>query len=615
MAARPRAAQVSSNLATRQAGAPPPKRRFLRNPEGYKIAGWRRAGSVYVSWRALELGYQGREKEMKAIHDARDIPESVRRILRREVNYGCPFRDCGDPLLTYHHFDPPFEETKGLPATARHNPAGMVALCRKHHDKADAKGKYDTGLYSKEQLRGLKRDPFVQEVLESSLPELPESLLVAAGGSLGIGRSVCIKVFGQPLIRLRPRPTGAILDAAMADSDGSVIALLDENDILLYTKRAKDICFSSKSWKWTIDSVDGVRVSAHVRRVPLDKLPSMLAEDWLRDSLTEQKTEELRNVLPIRRRLSTGDSYDIARVAAELQVEQIKERYAGEDGVPIMYLHATIPIKDMRGNNGTLLVGPWNVDFSLQSDSKGFLINLFGVPTQIRRLSERTRVPLYRVNHMATVFEKQELASPLVVVAEDANDVVPDFWNGVYSSLGHRAASVRNLEAAQEHFERAWTLDSNTVVATTDLSDIFLARGEQEKAQDLVNIASHKWPNHPRTKQSAAAYDIVTSPQPSTELSAKCREALLEGAKENAFSILFDDIRQYYEKYSGVVLPEQYLSSGKHSMSFCPVFSSDDLVSGTELTLFEVPPTDVRYTFGRHVTVYRGGKVFVRAPR
>lgn len=37
----------------------------------------------------------------------RNIPKDVRKILRKEVYFGCPIKDCGSPYLSYHHFNPP----------------------------------------------------------------------------------------------------------------------------------------------------------------------------------------------------------------------------------------------------------------------------------------------------------------------------------------------------------------------------------------------------------------------------------------------------------------------------------------------------------------------------
>ncbi|UJR81507.1 HNH endonuclease signature motif containing protein [Sandaracinus amylolyticus] len=111
---------------------------------------------------------------MSEDEQTRAIPEAVQRALRAEVNYGCPVPGCGNPLLTFHHFDPPFHEGRS------HNPEGMIALCRVHHDAADPKGN-DRGLYSTERLRAFKRAPYVTERLATRLLELP-SKFVAGGG-------------------------------------------------------------------------------------------------------------------------------------------------------------------------------------------------------------------------------------------------------------------------------------------------------------------------------------------------------------------------------------------------------------------------------------------------
>lgn len=64
--------------------------------------------------------------------------------LRQEVGFGCPVPGCGNPYLRWHHFDPPWRERQ------HHDPAGMIALCGKHHGKADA------GAFTREQLRAFK---------------------------------------------------------------------------------------------------------------------------------------------------------------------------------------------------------------------------------------------------------------------------------------------------------------------------------------------------------------------------------------------------------------------------------------------------------------------------
>ena len=77
-------------------------------------------------------------------------PRKVRRILRKEVAFGCPMEGCGSPYLSYHHFDPPWAEKQ------HNNPEGMVALCAPHHKSADQ------GAYSKSQLHECKKNPYLK---------------------------------------------------------------------------------------------------------------------------------------------------------------------------------------------------------------------------------------------------------------------------------------------------------------------------------------------------------------------------------------------------------------------------------------------------------------------
>ena len=72
-------------------------------------------------------------------------PRDVIRALRQEVGFCCPVRGCGNPYLTWHHFDPPWA------VEHHHRPVGMIALCRQHADQADH------GAFTEDQLRELKR--------------------------------------------------------------------------------------------------------------------------------------------------------------------------------------------------------------------------------------------------------------------------------------------------------------------------------------------------------------------------------------------------------------------------------------------------------------------------
>src|SRR6266702_463986 len=96
------------------------------------------------------MGRSARKQRMSNSKLSRKPPAAVRRQLRSEVGFGCPFIEeaagspCGNPYLEWAHFDPPWE------VRHHHNPHGMIALCHDHHAKADA------GALTIEQWRNLK---------------------------------------------------------------------------------------------------------------------------------------------------------------------------------------------------------------------------------------------------------------------------------------------------------------------------------------------------------------------------------------------------------------------------------------------------------------------------
>ena len=76
----------------------------------------------------------------------RTPPPTVRRRLRQEIGFGCPFPGCGSPYLMYHHFDPPWREEQ------RMYPEGIIPLCAQHHALADQ------GTWTISQLREYKQN-------------------------------------------------------------------------------------------------------------------------------------------------------------------------------------------------------------------------------------------------------------------------------------------------------------------------------------------------------------------------------------------------------------------------------------------------------------------------
>jgi hypothetical protein len=132
----------------------------------------------------------------------RTPPITVRRALRQEVGFGCPAGPsaedtCGSPYLTWHHFDPPWHVNQ------HHNPEGMVALCREHHDKAEGSA------YTADQLREFKSRS--AGAVSGRFDWMRRQLLVVVGGNFYLDTPIPVQLGDQPLVELKRDDEGYLL--------------------------------------------------------------------------------------------------------------------------------------------------------------------------------------------------------------------------------------------------------------------------------------------------------------------------------------------------------------------------------------------------------------------
>lgn len=119
------------------------------------------------------------------------IPKKVKEILRTEVGFGCPVRDCGNPYLEYHHFDPPVH------ITPHNNPEGMIALCTQHHKKADGNA------YTNEQLHAFKTNKVHSKRVQGNLDWLRRDLLSIVGGNLFYETPIAVQIDGDNVVSFK----------------------------------------------------------------------------------------------------------------------------------------------------------------------------------------------------------------------------------------------------------------------------------------------------------------------------------------------------------------------------------------------------------------------------
>lgn len=149
-----------------------------------------------------------------------NIPDRVKKQLRAEVGFGCPLEGCGSPYLTYHHFDPPRR-------IREHNdPAGMVALCRKHHD--DAEG----GAFTTEQLHAMKTEGAARnERLKGQFLWRRQQLLLHCGQTLTFEAPIALAFNGIPVVSLtRDEAKSVALSVNMLTSSVQPRLRMFEND-------------------------------------------------------------------------------------------------------------------------------------------------------------------------------------------------------------------------------------------------------------------------------------------------------------------------------------------------------------------------------------------------
>ncbi len=118
----------------------------------------------------------------------KSIPKKVKEILREEVGFGCPVRDCGNPYLEYHHFDPPVH------IKPHNDPSGMIALCAQHHKKADGNA------YTVEQLHEFKRNRVHSNQVKGNLEWLRRDMLSIVGGNLYYETPIPVQIDGHNLV-------------------------------------------------------------------------------------------------------------------------------------------------------------------------------------------------------------------------------------------------------------------------------------------------------------------------------------------------------------------------------------------------------------------------------
>lgn len=180
---------------------------------------------------------------------SRTPPTSVREILRREVNFGCPVEGCGEPYLTWHHFDPPWRVKK------HHNPEGMIALCLTHAGQADS------GTWIDDQLRRMKREPYLTgEDIQSKFDYLRKDTVCMIGNIAYQVKNV-MTIRDERVIGFNIDSDGYNrLNLLIRNRYGTPVLQMDDNFWIAHTSSLHDISCSARGKTLEIVSNDGTKL-------------------------------------------------------------------------------------------------------------------------------------------------------------------------------------------------------------------------------------------------------------------------------------------------------------------------------------------------------------------
>jgi hypothetical protein len=212
---------------------------------------------------------------MSTGNPGRDPGEAIKRLLRNEVNFGCPVSGCGSPILTYHHFDPPWA------GNFEHNPAGMIALCKPHHDQADG------GLWTKAQLRDMKRNPYVNSAVRIRWPYATECLVLKVGPCFVVHSGSALRLNCRHVMRFRPETIEqlsaktVVFDSEIADVNDDVWLRIVDNWLDLDIAEASDVVFPPHAKQFMAKRKDQSKIKLQFRTFSLSEL-----EPWLRTKVS-----------------------------------------------------------------------------------------------------------------------------------------------------------------------------------------------------------------------------------------------------------------------------------------------------------------------------------------
>ena len=256
-------------------------------------------------------------------------PPRIKGLLRKEVGFGCPVVNCGNPYLWYHHFDPPWHVEK-------HNrPEGMIALCILHANQADA------GAFTKDQLRELKR--LGADNVRGRFEWMRSDLLAVVGGDLYYRTRTPLMINGERVIWFdRDEHGRLLLSCAMPTRSEEPRLRMQRNDWVVVGDPTDVVCPpSGRLLRAKYANGDSISIEFRnlesakeaVRRYPqlLGNPHDVTGPDWLQSMPEEQLAavpariaESLFQARELQERIAGTSNLDLAAVAFPVTLLEIR---------------------------------------------------------------------------------------------------------------------------------------------------------------------------------------------------------------------------------------------------------------------------------------------------
>lgn len=212
----------------------------------------------------------------------RNPPLEVKKRLRQEVRFACPIPGCTNPVLTWHHFDPPWHIKQ------HHDPEGMIALCTSHHSLADG------GNWAKSQLRIFKKNPPSVESIRKNFLWSDASILYRLGGNYAANCPYILTISGIPIIWHTSSSDGRILFSLdFRNQQNFRVLHIEENSLTAEYKRIDDLSINTyenhlKVWV----GEHNIGLELRLRHLSLDELETQLYQD------ASQALKKVKRCLP-----------------------------------------------------------------------------------------------------------------------------------------------------------------------------------------------------------------------------------------------------------------------------------------------------------------------------